>query len=179
MSKKTFAAKKIAALAVLTALSLITFIIENLFPPLFVPGAKPGLANAFSLIALIMYTPAEAFIVVATRTLLGAAFAGNPSALLYSFTGGIVSMAVSSVLFYFVYPKISLIAVSLAAAVAHNITQCFVYAAMTASSLIFGYMPYMALIGMLSGAAIGGLTLLVFKGIPQTAFEKFISVTAK
>ena len=85
-----FAAKKIAVLALLTGLSLITFIIESLFPTLVIPGAKPGLANIFSFTALIMYSPLEAFIVVALRTGLGAVYAGNVSALLYSFTGGVV-----------------------------------------------------------------------------------------
>ena len=91
-------AKKIATLSVLTGLSLVTFIIEGLFPPLGIPGAKMGLSNIFSLTALIIYSPWEAFVVVAVRTLLGAIYAGNVSALMYSFTGGVVSMAVSSLL---------------------------------------------------------------------------------
>ena len=39
------AAKKIVVLAIFTALSLITFVIENQFPPLLLPGARMGLAN--------------------------------------------------------------------------------------------------------------------------------------
>ena len=70
-------AKKIATLAIFTALSLITFIIENQFPPLFFPGAKMGLANIFSFAALIMFSPLEAFAIIAIRTGLGAIFAGN------------------------------------------------------------------------------------------------------
>ena len=123
MKRGKNAAKKIAVLAIFTALSLIMFIIENQFPPLFIPGAKMGLANIFSFAALIMYSPVEAFIVVAIRTGLGAVYAGNVSALLYSFTGGIVSMAVSSLLMYTLYPRISVMSVSVLAAVAHNITQ--------------------------------------------------------
>lgn len=168
------AAKKIAVLALLTGLSLITFIIESLFPPLLIPGAKPGLANVFSFAALIMYSPIEAFIVVAVRTLLGAVYAGNLSALLYSFTGGVVSMALSSVLIYLVYPKISVMAVSVAAAAAHNVTQNIVFVFLSGSVLMFGYMPYLVLLGIVSGAIVGGVTMLIFKGIPQTAFEKVV-----
>ena len=76
-------AKKIAVLAMLTGLSLIAFIIESLLPPMLIPGAKPGIANVFSFAALIMYSPIEAFIVVALRMGLGAVYAGNVSALLY------------------------------------------------------------------------------------------------
>ncbi len=169
-----FTAKKIAVLALLTGLSLITFIIESLFPTLIIPGAKPGLANVFSFTALIMYSPIEAFIVVALRTCLGAIYAGNVSALLYSFSGGVVSMAVSSVLMYLVYPKISVFAVSVAAAVAHNITQNAVFVLLSGSVLMFVNLPYLVLLGIVAGAVVGGITMLLFKGVPQNAFEKVI-----
>lgn len=178
MSKNGFtvkhSAKKVAVLALLTALSLIVFLIENLFPPLFFPGAKMGLANIFSFAALIMFSPVEAFIVVALRTLLGAIFAGNMSQILYSFTGGVVSMTISSVLMYTAYPRISVMAVSVIAAVAHNITQILVYSLLFMSTLMFVYMPYFALLGILSGAIVGGVTMLVFRGVPQSIFEKVI-----
>ncbi len=167
-------AKKTAVLAIFTGLSLIMFIIESLFPPMIIPGAKPGLANIFSFAALIMYSPLEAFAVVAVRTLLGSFYAGNVSMLLYSFTGGIVSMAVSSVLMYVAYPRISVMAVSITAAVAHNITQNIVFVFLSGSVLMFGYMPYLVLLGILSGAAVGGVTMLLFRGVPQNVFEKMI-----
>ncbi|MCH5142984.1 MAG: Gx transporter family protein [Clostridiales bacterium] len=166
MYSKSGTAKKIAVLSLLTGLSLIMFIVENLLPPLFIPGAKLGLANIFSFAALILYSPVEAFLVLTARTVLGAVFAGNLSALLYSFTGGAVSMAVSSVLIYTLYPKISVMAVSVAAAVLHNITQNIIFVLLTGSALLFGYMPYLALIGIFSGGVVGGITLVIFKGIP-------------
>lgn len=171
-SKGTTAAKKIAVLALLTGLGLVVFIIESLFPPMFIPGAKPGLANIFSLAALIIYSPWEAFAVVAARTLLGAVYAGNVSALLYSFTGGVASMAVSSVLLYVFYPRISIMSVSVAAAVMHNVVQNVVFVFLSGSVLMFGYMPYLVLLGVLSGAVVGGVTVALFRGIPESAFKK-------
>lgn len=170
MGGKFLTAKKLAVLGVLTALSLITFLIENLFPPLFIPGAKLGLANAFSFIALVMYSPVEAFIIVAARTLLGAMFSGNISAVMYSFTGGVVSMAASSLLFYCVHPKISLICVSVLAAVAHNVTQNIVFVAVYSTPIAFSYLPYLILLGMLSGAFIGAAVTVLVKRIPTSAF---------
>ncbi len=167
-------AKKIATLAIFTALSLITFIIENQFPPIFIPGAKMGLANIFSFAALIMYSPLEAFAVVAIRTALGAIYAGNLSALLYSFTGGVVSMAVSSLLMYTLYPKISVMSVSVCAAVAHNVTQSVVFVLLYETFAYFAYLPYLILLGIFSGAIVGGVTMLVFKKVPQSVFEKAI-----
>ena len=173
------AAKKIATLSIFTALSLIAFIIENQFPPLFFPGAKMGLANIFSFAALILYSPWEAFVIVAIRTGLGAVFAGNVSAVLYSFTGGVVSMAVSSVLMYTVYPRISLMSVSIAAATVHNVTQNTVFVILSGTALTFGYMPYLILLGILSGAVVGGVIMLIFKKVPQSVFERAIYKTTK
>ncbi len=176
MGKKRFTATKIAALGVLTALSLITFLIENLFPPLLIPGAKLGLANIFSFIALILYTPLEAFAVVAVRTVLGAVFAGNLSAVLYSFTGGVAAMCASSLLLYLVHPKISLMSVSIVAAVMHNLTQNAVFALLTGTAMVFGYAPYLALIGVFSGAFIGAAVTLIVKRVPESAFRNFLGV---
>lgn len=179
MSTAKNAAKKIAVLGLLTGFSLVAFIIESLLPPLFIPGAKAGFANVFSLVALILYSPAEAFAVVAVRTFLGAVYAGNLSSMLYSFTSGAVSMALSSVLMYFVYPKISLAAVSVAAAVAHNVTQNVVFVLLSGSFLMFANLPYLALLGVLSGAVVGAVTLLIFKLVPQSVFEKLLNKTNK
>lgn len=174
--KKKITTKKIAVLGVLTALSLIAFLIENLFPPLFIPGAKLGLANLFSFMALVIYTPIEAFLIVVVRTVLSALFAGNVSALLYSFTGGIAAMATSSLLVYLVCPKISLLAASVGAAVVHNLTQNAVFALIYSSSLAFSYAPYLALIGVVSGAFIGAVVTLVIKKLPQSTFNTLLGV---
>ena len=167
-----FPAKKIAVLALFSALGLIVFIIENQFPPLFVPGAKMGLANIFSLSALILYGPIEAFIVVAARTVLGSLFAGNISMLMYSFTGGVISLALQAILMYTAYPKVSVMAVSIAAAVLHNIVQNAVYVLITGTTLMFSYMPYLALIGILSGAIVGAIVTIIFKKVPESIFMR-------
>lgn len=174
MKNGKFTAKKIATLAVFVALSLITFIIENQFPPMFIPGARMGLANIFSFAALIMYSPLEGFIVVVIRCGLGAVYAGNVSALIYSLSGGLVSMGISSVLTYLAYPKISVMSISVAAAVAHNITQNAVFALMSGTTNMFVNLPYLVLLGILSGAIVGGVIMLVFKKVPKSVFEKAI-----
>lgn len=172
-------AKKIAVLGVLTALSLIAFLIENLFPPLFIPSAKIGLANAFSFIALIIYSPLEAFAIVGVRTVLSAIFAGNISAVLYSFTGGIVAMGVSSLLIYLAHSKISVISASVAAAVMHNLTQNAVFVLISGTPQAFSYAPYLALIGIASGAFIGAAVTLIIKKLPQNAFGNLLGVKQK
>ena len=174
MKAKSSITRRIAITAMLTALSLITFLIENLFPPMFIPGAKLGLANAFSFTALVLFGPIDAFVVVAVRTLLGAIFAGNISAVMYSFTGGLVAMAVSSVLLYAVHPKISLIAVSVASAAAHNLTQNAVFVLVSNTPLAFSYAPYLLMLGALSGTLIGIVITLIFKRVPLSVFQRVV-----
>lgn len=170
--KSSYTTKKIAVLALFTALGLIMFVIENQFPPMFIPGAKMGLSNIFSFAALIMYSPVEGFIVIIARTVLGAMFVGNFSTILYSFTAGMVSMAVSSLLLYVFFPKISIMAVSIAAAVCHNITQDLVFCLLAGTTYALYYLPYLMLLGIVSGAIVGAVTLLIFKKVPMSVFEK-------
>ena len=44
---------------------------------------------------------------------------------------------------------------------------------------MFGYMPYLILLGILAGAIVGGATMLIFKGIPQNVFLKAIDEKKK
>ena len=179
MDKGKITSGRIAADALFAALGLITFLIESLFPPLFIPGAKMGLSNIFSLSALVLYGPIDAFVVVAVRTLLGSLFAGNISALLYSFTGGMAAMLVSWLLLYLLHPRISIMAVSIVAAIAHNIVQNLMFVVMSATALVFSYMPYLALIGVLSGAIVGAAVLIIFKKVPLSVYEKAINGRGK
>ena len=82
--------------------------------------------------------------------------------------------AVSSVLMYIAYPKISVFAVSVAAAVAHNVTQNAVFALLSGSVLMFVNLPYLVLLGIIAGAVVGGITMLLVKGVPMNIFEKVI-----
>ena len=88
-------------------------------------------------------------------------------------------MAVSSVLMYCVYPKISLMSVSIIAAAAHNVTQNIVFVIISGTTLMFGYMPYLILIGILSGAIVGGVIMLIYKKVPMNVFLKAVYKTDK
>ncbi len=179
MVKNRATARRIAADALFSALGLITFLIENLFPPLFIPGAKMGLSNIFSLSALVLYGPVDAFAVIVVRTVLGSLFAGNVAALMYSFTGGVTAMAVSATMLYILYPHVSIMAVSIVAAVAHNIVQNLVFVAVSQTELVFSYMPYLALIGILSGTVVGLAVMLIFKRVPLSVYERALGEKTK
>lgn len=168
--KNVFSARKLALLASFTALSMIMFMIESLFPPLFIPGAKMGLSNIFSLYTLIVLGPVEAFVVVVVRTLLGSLFVGNLSTLMYSMTAGIVSIIVSSILMKLVYPKISLIAISVVSAVVHNLTQNVVFCYVSNTPQMFSYMPWLAVIGVVAGIIVGYAVYFIVKLVPKKVY---------
>lgn len=167
---KYFSARRIATLSVLTAMGLIMFMIESLFPPLFLPGAKMGLSNIFSLLALFILGPAEAIILVVVRTVLGSIFMGNMSTLLYSFTAGLVSVVISSLLVTFVYPRVSVIAISVVAAVMHNLAQNLVFCLVSDTPEMFGYMPYLALLGVVAGLIVGFAVWFILRTVPPRVF---------
>ncbi len=171
-------AKKLAALALLTALGLGAFMIESMFPPMFFPGAKMGLSNIFSLFALVLYGLPEALLVVVARTVLGSLFAGNFSLLLYSLTAGVVSTTVSRLLLL-AFPRVSLLCVSVFSAVVHNTVQLLVYCALTQTTLIFSYLPYLALLGVLAGVIVGLAVTYAVKGIPLSFFARTAGVNKK
>lgn len=165
-----FSARRMATLSVLTAMGLITFMIESLFPPLFLPGAKMGLSNIFSLLALFVLGPTEAFVLVVVRTALGSVFTGNISTLMYSMTAGLVSVAVSAVLVEFVYPRVSIVAISVVAAVMHNLAQNVVFCLVSNTPEMFAYMPWLALVGIVAGIIVGFAVWFILRAVPAKVF---------
>ena len=170
-TEKRFTGKKIALLGILAGLGLIAFMLESLIPVPFLPGAKLGFANIFSLLALLLYGLPEALIVVTVRTVLGSLFAGNVSMLLYSLTAGLVSTCVSRVLLC-TLPRVSFLCVSVAGAIVHNLVQRFVYCALTGTALLFVYSPYLCLMGAGAGVVVGLAVTFVLKALPARLFAQ-------
>lgn len=170
-SQRRFTGRRVAVLGVLAALSLAVHTLEALLPPLFgIPGAKLGLANLFSMLALVLYGPLDAFLILIARTLLGAAIAGNASSLLFSLSGGACALALSAVLIRFALPRVSYLAINIAAAVLHNAVQVAVYVWETGTPANFVLLPYFALVGVLSGAAVAAVGILILKRVPERIF---------
>lgn len=166
--------QKVAILALLSSLSLIAFLIENMFPPLFFPGAKMGLSNIFSLTALVIFSFPEAAIVIVVKTVLGSIFGGNVFSIVYSFTAGIASISVSALLLKLPKIEISLFSISIFSAIVHNMVQLTVYCIISKTEIVFSYMPYLALCGVIAGAIVGLSTTYTIKIIPTQIFENLL-----
>ena len=173
-----FSAKRLAMLSVLAAMALIMFMVESLFPPLFLPGAKMGLSNIFSLLAIFLLGPVDAFVLVVVRTTLGSVFTGNMSTLLYSMSAGVVSVIISSLLVEFTYPRVSIVAISVVSALAHNITQNLVFCLISNTPEMFSYMPWLALLGVVAGIIVGFAVWFILRSVPVKTFASVLGVSA-
>lgn len=158
--------KKIAFCGILSTLALISFLIENLFPPLFFPGARMGVSNLFILIALIYLSPKYAYATVIIKTVIGSIFSGNPSAVLYSLPAGLISLTAEWLLLYYC-KQVSIVAISVLGAVINICTQNIVFMLLTHTPEYLIYLPYLSLISIFSGLIVGLTTYLIIKKIPN------------
>ena len=116
--------KQLTLCAMLTAMALALSYLENFFPlslAIPIPGVKLGLANIVTVFALYALGPAQALLILAARCLLGAMFAGNMNALLFSLMGGAAAMLAMTALVRL--RRLSVYGVSVGGAAAHNCGQ--------------------------------------------------------
>ncbi len=147
--------KRLSFNALLTAVALGIFVLEASLPPLTpIPGIKLGLANLVTLFALVFLSGKDALMILLARILLGALFSGNPSVLLYSLSGGLVSLFIEFLLLQ-KNPAKLLWGVSAIGALAHNTTQVLVAILMTGTPAILSYLPILWISGIITGVFTG------------------------
>lgn len=150
--------------SVLVAQGMILSFVENMLPiPFIAPGAKLGLANIVTLSAIYLLTFKQATAVVLLRVILTAATFGSLSSFLYSFAGGVLSLLVMAVLLKVFRDEISLMGVSVAGAVAHNLGQLFVAAIIIRNILILTYLPILLIVAVPTGIFVGIVAKILIK----------------
>ena len=165
--------KKLALCAVLTALALGLSTLESLFPvsvlvPL--PGIKLGLANIVTVFALYRLGDISALTILIARCLLGAMFAGNASALLFSLMGGVLAMLTMIVLRR--VRGLSVYGVSIAGAAAHNIGQICAAMVVLGGTAVLGYLPVLLGVSMITGTLTGFVASLLFRAMRGIYFTQ-------
>jgi heptaprenyl diphosphate synthase component I len=146
--------QRITRIALLTALSLILFILEGFLPlPLPVPGAKLGLAAIVTLIALYLLPARDAALMLTLRIILASAFGGGLAPMIYSLAGGAASFAAMVLLKR--YTQLSIVGISAAGGFLHNMAQLLVAAAVLEATALFVYAPVLGIVGILTGILIG------------------------
>lgn len=165
--------KKLALCAVLTALALGLSTLESLFPvsvlvPL--PGIKLGLANIVTVFALYRLGDIPALAILIARCLLGAMFAGNASALLFSLMGGVLAMLTMIVLRR--VRGLSVYGVSIAGAAAHNIGQICAAMVVLGGTAVLGYLPVLLGVSLITGTLTGFVASLLFRAVRGIYFTQ-------
>ncbi|MDF2486314.1 MAG: putative rane protein, partial [Herbinix sp.] len=117
--------QKVATYGLFVALAFILSYIESLFPlSIAIPGIKLGLANLVVITALYKMGVKEAFVLSVIRIILVGFTFGNPSMMMFSLAGGLLSW-----LLMVIFQKTKLfgmIGVSIIGGIAHNIGQIVV-----------------------------------------------------
>lgn len=160
--------KKLSLMAMLTAASLIVFVIEAQIPaPVPVPGVKLGLANVITLIAMLLLGRREAGLILAVRIVMGSVFAGGVSAFLFSISGGVLAYAVMCITVTR-FPRKMLWVVSALAAVAHNLGQLLAAIAVTKTAALMVYAPVLLASGIITGAFTGLVAMYLVRRLDKT-----------
>ena len=150
-------AKRITIDAILTALALTVFTIEQQIPlPIPVPGVKLGLSNVITLFAVFAISPLDAGIILFLRIGLGSIFTGSITGFLFSLAGGALCYVLTIILKKIIKDKQIWICGALGA-VAHGIGQIIAAVIIMQTHEVFIYLPVLILCGLITGAFTGTL----------------------
>lgn len=158
--------------AILATLALAFTYVEFLIPySLGIPGIKLGLANIVIVIALYNLNGKYALTINLLRIALSGLLFSGLFGGLYSLGGGIVSLAIMIILrrsnFF------SMIGVSMAGGVFHNLGQLLFAAFLISDIRVFLYFPLLLFTGIVSGIAMGVVAYILNGKLPSFLFSGY------
>ena len=161
--------RELTLCAVLTAMALALSYLESFFPlslAIPIPGIKLGLANIVTLFALYALGPGQALMILLARCLLGAVFAGNMNALIFSLLGGVTALGVMIALSRL--KRLSVYGVSVGGAAAHNCGQIAAACLTLGSMAPLYYLPILLGASLITGAVTGVAAACLFRALVHT-----------
>lgn len=154
--------KRLAQLGVMLSAAIALSYLESLIPlPTPVPGIKLGLSNTVTMYCVFFMSPVSAFVIAALKSLF-VLFTRGVTAGLLSAAGGALSIA-SMLLAR--RAQASEAMTSVVGAVAHNIGQLALAAAMLSSSFALWYAPVLVLSGIVMGLLTGAVMRLLLPAL--------------
>lgn len=163
--------KQLTLCGVLTTLALALSVAENQLPltmAIPIPGIKLGLANIVTVFALYALGPAQAVLILLARCTLGALFAGNMNALMFSLMGGLAAMGVMILLSR--VRALSVYGVSVGGAAAHNCGQVAAAVLTLGNTAPLYYLPVLLGVSLFTGAFTGLVAACLFRALDRTGF---------
>lgn len=162
--------KFIATSAMFVCLALVFSYVEVLVPfSVGIPGVKLGLANLVIIIALYEMDFKYAFVINAIRIVIAGLLFSGLFGMMYSIAGGLLSILVMWALKK--TGLFSMIGVSMAGGLAHNLGQLLVAAFLVSNLKMFIYFPILMFSGIGSGILIGIVSYIIDKKLPKYLFR--------
>ena len=166
--ERSLASRRVSSGAMLVALAMIFSYVESLIPiNLGIPGIKLGVANLVTVTGLYILAPMEVLLVVILRVLLVGFMFGNGMSILYSLAGGILSFLVMLLLKRI--KGFSMIGISIAGGVSHNIGQIVVAMCVLENTKLIYYLPVLMIAGTVTGILIGVVSRKILPAVSQGA----------
>ena len=157
--------KKLVFMALLTAISLVIWVIEAQIPaPIPVPGVKLGLASVVTLTTMLLLGRKEAIAVLLVRVFLASVFAGSFSAILFSLTGGVLSWLVMALTVRLFTGRLVWV-VSVFGAIAHNAGQLLAAILVTKTPSLVAYAPALLAAAIITGAFTGVIAMYLSRSL--------------
>lgn len=159
--------KKLVFMALLTAVSLVIWVLEAQIPPVVpVPGVKLGLASVITLTAMVLLGRKEALAILVVRVFMSCLFAGSFSAILFSLTGGFLSWVVMALTVGLMGAK-KLWVVSVFGAIGHNAGQLAAAMVVTKTASLIWYGPALLCAAILTGAFTGAVAQYLSRALKK------------
>ncbi len=172
---KRNSASRAALLGILTAEALALSFLEGLIPPIpgMPPGAKPGLSNIITMFTVYSVGWQEALVITVLKAIFAALTRGVTAGLM-SLSGGLLSTAALILLSKFSKDRFGYLGISVICAVIHNLGQLLVSFILLGSAAVFGYIPFLILFAVVTGALTGTVLKVTMPVlIKQIKFSSF------
>ncbi|MFZ7121305.1 MAG: Gx transporter family protein [Eubacteriaceae bacterium] len=169
MNSKT---RKLVYISMLVSQAMILSYVESLLPVMPIQGAKLGLANITTILALCTLNFSASFLIVVARVLLNSLMFGSMASLIYSLTGGILSLVVMYLILKLFRKGLSLISVSILGSISHNIGQLIVAILVLDNNMnLLLILPYLLLIAIPTGLFVGLASNYLVKYLQHSNFN--------
>lgn len=156
----------------LAAQAVVISLVERFIPTPFhfAPGAKLGLGNLISLIAIFTLAPKDSLKVVTIRLLISTFLGGTFSTFLYGCAGVTLSYSTMLATKQLGPKRVSTIGISILGGMMHNIGQLLVFAYLAQSLLVLNYLPILSVSGILSGFLVGLAANYLLEKVPSLRY---------
>jgi heptaprenyl diphosphate synthase len=168
--KNKYVLMKISYTALLLSFALIVGYLEAIIPPIFpyLPFFRIGLSNIIIILSILLIDIRASLIIALLKSIIVPLFTGNIIMVFYSLPASLVSLGLTIILMFL--KKVSIPSISIISAITHNIVQVVIASILMGSNVVYLYIPYLLIAGILSGGVVGIFSYFIIKVLPNKLF---------